>query len=80
MIRLSVSALAVTAVLAVAMSASLPARASEGLTPVQLVVSKRVSAAPAPVVRFTRSSVRYKPARLAWNWGHNPNVILGVAY
>jgi hypothetical protein len=32
------------------------------------------------VVRFTRSSVRYKPARLAWNWGHNPNVILGVAY
>lgn len=66
--------------LAVAISASPPAAASEGLTPAQPVMSKRVNVAPASIVRFTRRSGWYKPSRFAWNWGHNPHVMLGVAY
>jgi hypothetical protein len=79
MIRLPASALAVTAVLIAVTSSPLSALASEGLAFAQPAVSKRVSAA-VPVMRITGRSVWYKPARFAWNWGHNPNVILGVAY
>lgn len=79
MIRFCTGVVAATLLIAAA-SSSLPASASEGLAPAQPVVAKRVTAAPAPAVRFARSSSWYKAARVAWNGGHNPNVILGVAY
>jgi len=78
-IRFSASVLAAAAVL-LAASSSLPTLASEGLAPAQPVVSKRVSAAAPPSMRITRSAVWYKPARFAWSWSHNSNVMLGVAY
>jgi hypothetical protein len=76
-IRFSASVLAVAILVAVA-SLPLPALASEGLA--QPVVSKRAGAASTLIVRFTRTSVWRKPARVASNWSHNPNVMLGVAY
>jgi ABC-type Fe3+ transport system substrate-binding protein len=79
MIRFRTSVVA-AAVLIAAASSSLTALASEGLAPAQPVVSKRVTAAPAPAARLARSASWYKAARVAWNGGHNPNVILGVAY
>jgi hypothetical protein len=78
--QLGSNALLAAAVVIVATSSSLPATANEGLTSAP-TVSKRVYVAPARALRFARHWGWYKqPARVAWNWGHNPNVMLGVAY
>jgi hypothetical protein len=57
-----------------------PTLASEGLTPVHPVASKRLIVARAPAVPIGGAAGRKQPAHLAWNGSHNPNLILGVAY